>query len=54
MNAQEILSAIRETATDKQSILEALCDGAALAAIGVTDEDQDEVEEAYDITLKSK
>ena len=41
MNAQEIIAAIiKEGATDSQSILDALCDGAALAAIGITDDDQ--------------
>lgn len=48
MNAQEIISAIIEDgATDSQSILDALCDGAALAALGITDEDQDAVEQAF-------
>lgn len=47
MNAQEIIAAIiEEGATDSQSILDALCDGAALAAIGITDDDKDAVEEA--------
>lgn len=48
MNAQQIISAIiEEGATDSQSILDALCDGAALASIGVTDDDQEAVEEAF-------
>jgi hypothetical protein len=51
MNAQEIISAIREAgAKESQSILDALCDGAALLAMGVTtDDDQDAVEEALEI-----
>ena len=49
MTATEILQAIREVTTDKQAMLDALCDGAALDAIGVTDADQEAVEEAYDI-----
>lgn len=53
MNATEILQAIREVTADKQAILDALCDGEALAAIGVTDADQEAVEEAYDI-IKSE
>ena len=47
MKAYEIIDTIRETTTDMQGILDALEDGAALAAIGVTDADQAEVEEAY-------
>ena len=52
MNAQQILDAIREFNTDKQAMLDALCDGAALEAIGVTDDDQEAVEEAYQIVKK--
>lgn len=48
MNAQEIIAAIiEEGAKDSQSILDTLCDGAALAAIGITDDDKNAVEEAY-------
>lgn len=47
MNAQEIIDTIRETTTDLRDILAALEDGAALAAIGVTNSDQEEVEEAH-------
>lgn len=47
MNAQAIIDTIRETRPDMQGILDALEDGAALAAIGVTDADQEEVEEAH-------
>lgn len=49
MTAADIIKAIRVTTSNKQYILDALCDGEALAAIGVTDADQDAVEEAYDI-----
>ena len=49
MNAQDIITLIREAgATDRQSMLDALCDGAALAALGITDADQEAVEEAYE------
>ena len=48
MNAQEIISIIREAgAKESQSILDALCDGAALLALGITDDDQEAVEEAF-------
>ena len=50
MNAQQIIEAIRETTTDARNILAALEDGAALAALGVTDDDQEAVEEAHDET----
>lgn len=50
MNAQEIISAIRDAgAKDSQSILDVLCDGAALLAMGITDDDQEAVEEAWEI-----
>ena len=48
MTAKEIIDAIREVTADKQAILDALCDGEALAAIGVTDADQEAVADAYD------
>lgn len=48
MTAKEIIDAIREITTDKQAMLDALCDGEALAAIGVTDADQAAVEEAFE------
>lgn len=47
MNAQQIIEAIRETTTDLSDIKAALEDGTALAAIGVTDDDQEAVEEAH-------
>ena len=52
MNAQQVISMLIEAgATEKQSMLDVLCDGAALAALGLDDEDQDAVEEAYGIIL---
>ena len=51
MNAQEIIQAIRDTGAEStQAILDALCDGEALMALGITDEDQEAVEEAFAIT----
>lgn len=48
MNAIELIEAIRdEVGHDLQAIKYALEDGAALAAIGVTDADQAEVEDAH-------
>ena len=50
MNAQDIIQAIREEGADsKQAIIDALCDGAALLALGITDKDQAAVEEAFAI-----
>ena len=54
VNAQQIISAVIESgATDSKSILDVLCDGAALAAMGITDDDQDAVEEAC-ITVRKQ
>jgi hypothetical protein len=53
MNAQEIIDTIRETTTDKNSIADALMDGEALLAIGVTDADQQEVELALEIVMQA-
>lgn len=49
MNAAQIIEAIKETTADKKGIIDALNDGEALAAIGVTDADQEAVEEAHAI-----
>lgn len=50
MNAQQIIDAItQEVGADLSVIKNALEDGAALAAIGVTNDDQDAVEDAHDI-----
>lgn len=54
MNANQILEAISETATSKEEVVDVLCDGTALAAIGVTDEDQEAVEEAYAIAQSAQ
>lgn len=47
MKTFEIIETIRETTTDLTGILDALEDGEALAAIGVTDADRMAVEEAH-------
>ena len=55
MNANQILNAIKqdlEYYPDANSIIYALEDGAYLASIGVSDEDQEAVEEAHEIVLK--
>jgi len=55
MNALEIIAKIEETTgTDTKATLAALCDGEALAAIGVTDDDQEAVEEAYAIITEAR
>ena len=47
--AQEVIAIIRDAgAEDDIAILKALEDGAALAALGITDADQPAVEEAHD------
>lgn len=53
--ANDIITLITEDLGhyDKKQVLDALSDGEALAALGLTDEDTEEVEEAYDIVLKS-
>lgn len=46
--AQDIIDLIKEAgAEDAQSIRAVLEDGAALLALGITDEDQEAVEEAH-------
>lgn len=53
--AQDILDLIREAgADDDKSILYALEDGAALAALGITDADQEAVEEAHALIKAAK
>ena len=55
MNANQILNAIKHELgcdEDTNSIINALEDGAYLASIGVSDDDQEAVEEAYEIVLK--
>lgn len=48
MTSQEIIAAISETHTNLTDILNALEDGEALASLGVTDADQEAVEEAHE------
>lgn len=48
MNANEIIEMIKEAgAEDNQAIIDTLEDGAALLALGITDSDQEAVEEAH-------
>jgi hypothetical protein len=47
--AQQIIEMMSEDDFDRDQIIDALKDGAALAALGITDEDQEAVEEAYHI-----
>lgn len=47
MQAQEIIEKIRAETSDPAQIKATLEDGAALAALGITDVDQGEVEEAH-------
>lgn len=47
--AQEIIDDLRNEGFDDQQILYALEDGAALADLGYTDDDQEAIEEAYEI-----
>lgn len=48
MTAQEIIDILKNAgAEDTKSMLDALCDGATLAELGITDKDQEAVEEAY-------
>lgn len=52
MNTVQIIKAIKSELGEnasKEAILAALEDGAALAALGVTDADQEAVEDAYDM-----
>lgn len=50
MKAIEIIELVRANgAGTKEAILEVLEDGEALAALGITDADQGEVEDAYDM-----
>ena len=52
--ALEVIEAIKAAVpdVDARGILAALEDGAALAALGITDSDQDAVEDAHDIIWK--
>ena len=55
MNAQQIIDLIRNAgAEDNQSILYTLEDGAALLALGITDADQEAVEEAHEISNNAR
>lgn len=47
MKSHQIIDIIREATPDMQSILSALEDGDALSALGVTDSDKAELEEAH-------
>jgi len=47
MNAQQVIAIIKEETDDLQSIIYALEDGEYLVSIGVTDADQEAVEEAH-------
>lgn len=52
MNAQEIIAAIKEAgATTMEEVRDVLEDGAALAAMGITDEHQEAVEEAHALAV---
>lgn len=46
MDAQQIIEKIKEEAGDLRAIKAALEDGSALAALGITDADQEAVEDA--------
>ncbi len=52
MNAQKIIDDLKKEGYDLQQIKDALCDGAWLAEAGYTDEDQEVIEEAYDLIKK--
>lgn len=53
--AQDIIDTIREAgAEDDQAVLYALEDGAALATLGITDDDQEAVEEAHALVKAAK
>lgn len=50
-NANQILDIIIAETQDLHDIKNALENGATLAALGITDEDQDAVEEAYAMVM---
>lgn len=55
MNAKQLANnLLEETGGDIRAAISALEDGAALAAMGVTDSDQGLVEDAHDILLKKE
>lgn len=55
MTAQDVIQAIQDAGgTSRQAILDALCYGAALAAIGVTDDDQEAFEAAFNLVKSSQ
>lgn len=56
MDAQQLIEKIRDAGAgaDDDSVINALCDGAALAALGVTDADQPTVEDAYNTLTEAK
>ena len=54
MNAGEILQALYDAgAENEKTMCDALCDGAALAELGITDEDKPAVEQAYNMVSES-
>jgi len=52
MNAAELIQTIEQTGADRQGILDVLCDGQALAAMGVDDESI--VNDAYNLVRDAK
>lgn len=54
MTAQELFESISEFTSDKQEMLDVLCDGEALSTLGVKDEDIKVVEELYNTLKYSK
>lgn len=52
-NAEQIIEMIREAgAEDDRALLTAMEDGEALVELGITDDDQESLEEAHDIISK--
>jgi len=53
MTTNDIIQLLTQMTTDKQAMLDALCDGQALLSLGITDNDTDAVECAYSVITQA-
>ena len=53
MTTNDIIQLLTQMTTDKQAMLDALCDGQALLSLGITDDDTDAVECAYSVITQA-
>jgi len=51
---KQIVKDLLEEGSNRTDLMYFLCDGAAMASMGISDSDQSEVEEVYDLLQKNK